>query len=291
VEGHELLDFGAGARLERFGEFVTDRPAPAALEPRSRSDRWAEADLHFEREPGWSRADGEPLPDHWMTRVADLELELRPTEAGQVGLFPEHLTMLPWLRERVTERVEPEAGESRETGDADGVAVLNLFAYTGLLTLAMARAGAAVAHVDASRTSVAWARRNASSNGLEDRPIRWLVDDAVTFTVRELRRGRRYAGIVLDPPSYGHGARGRSWHLETDLAALLVVCTRLLEPDGFILLTTHSEGFRPERLADALRSALPRGSVSPESGDLALTSAGGRSFVLGGFARWDGGAT
>jgi 23S rRNA (cytosine1962-C5)-methyltransferase len=168
--------------------------------------------------------------------------------------------------------------------------VLNLFAYTGLATLALAQGGAAVAHVDASRPAVAWARRNASNNRLQDEPIRWLVDDAMTFTTRELRRGRRYAGIVLDPPGYGHGAGGRSWHLDTDLGPLLAAGARVLEPDGFVLLTAHSEGVGPERLADVLRAALPRRGATPEAGDLLLTSSDGRPFALGAFARWDGGA-
>ncbi len=283
MDEYELLDFGGGARLERFGGFVTDRPAPSAFDQRSQPSRWAAADLRFERERGWTRVDGEPLPDRWTARVADLELELRPTDAGQVGLFPEHLTQIPWLRDRVADRVADRRAD-------DGVAVLNLFAYTGLTTLALARAGAAVAHVDASRPSVAWARGNATRNDLQDRPIRWLVDDAVGFTVRELRRGRRYTGVVLDPPTYGHGAGGRSWRLETDLGPLLVACARLLEPDGFFLLTAHSEGHGPDRLADALREALPRRAAAPEAGDLALTSADSRPFALGAFARWDGGA-
>ena len=287
MDGYELLDFGGGARLERFGEFLTDRPAPAPFEPRSQPDRWAEADLRFDRDRGWTAIDGEPVPDRWKARVAGLELELRPTEAGQVGLFPEHLTMLPWLRDRVGERAERGASRS---GSPDGVAVLNLFAYTGLTTLALAGAGAAVAHVDASRPSVAWARRNAAANDLEDRPIRWLVDDAVSFTVRELRRGRRYAGIVLDPPTYGHGAGGRSWRLESDLGSLLAACARVLEPDGFVLLTAHSEGFGPDRLGDVLRTALPRRGSAAEAGDLAITSGADRLFTLGAFARWDGGA-
>jgi 23S rRNA (cytosine1962-C5)-methyltransferase len=287
MDGYELLDFGGGARLERFGAFLTDRPAPAAFEQRSRPQQWAEADLRFDRDRGWSAVDGEPVPDRWTARVAGLELELRPTEAGQVGLFPEHLTMLPWLRDRVGERAE--RGVSR-SGSPDGVAVLNLFAYTGLTTLALAGAGAAVAHVDASRPSVAWARRNGASNGLQDRSIRWLVDDALSFTVREIRRGRRYAGIVLDPPSYGHGARGRSWRLESDLGSLLAACARVVDPDGFVLLTAHSEGFGPDRLAEVLRDALPRRGSATDAGDLAITSADGRPFALGAFARWNAGA-
>ena len=164
----------------------------------------SEADLRFDRDGGWS-GPGPPRPATAGRRtIGGLDLELRATEAGQVGCFPEHAAMLPWLRERV------ELRRATAPGDAPPVRVLHLFAYTGLATLAMAAAGAAVAHVDAARPAVAWARRNAAANGLDDAPIRWLVDDARAFVARERRRGNRYDGIVLDPPTYGHGASGRA---------------------------------------------------------------------------------
>ncbi len=201
---YELLDLGGAARLERFGPYVIDRPSPGALGERRDPNAWRAAGLRFERDRGWlgPAAGAEP----WPIEVDGLTVELRPTDAGQVGLFPEHAAMLPWLREQ-----------------AAAATVLDLFAYTGLSTLAMAAAGAAVTHVDAARTAVTWARRNAELSGLEDRPVRWIVDDALTFVEREARRGRRYDGVVLDPPSYGHAGGGRTWRLEEDLPALLDV--------------------------------------------------------------------
>lgn len=275
---YALIDFGGGARLERFGDRVVDRPHPAALGSRAALAAWREADLHFDRDRGWS---GPGLPGGaWPFENEHLRLELHTTEAGQVGLFPEHLGMLEWLRTRVEQRVA--------VGRTPGV--LHLFAYTGLATLAMAGASAEVTHVDASRPTVTWARRNAELSGLSDRPIRWIVDDAVRFTEREARRGRTYAGIVLDPPSYGHGPGARPWRLDEDLPGLLAACDRLLEPDGFVLLTAHTPGFDAERLSQLVgdrRRSTPGGV---EAGDLAVATADGRLLELGAFARMNGGA-
>ena len=211
-----------------------------------------------------------------------MTLELRPTDAGQVGVFPEHAEMLPWLRERIADRLAtmPE----RKTS------ILHLFAYTGLVTLALAQAGAAVTHVDAARPTVAWARRNAELSGLADAPIRWIVDDARAFTEREARRGRRYAGLVLDPPTYGHGSGGRAWRIETDLEPLLAAARAILDPDGFVLLTGHTPMFGPDDLAGALARGLgrPRGRI--ETGELGLTSSDGRRLQLGSYARLTGSA-
>jgi 23S rRNA (cytosine1962-C5)-methyltransferase len=194
-------------------------------------------------------------------------MDLRPTDAGQVGLFAEHAAMLPWLLERIAER--------------EHLKVLNLFAYTGLITLAMARAGAEIVHVDAARSTVSWARRNADLNGLADRPIRWLVDDSRAFVAREIRRGRRYHGVVLDPPSYGHGTGGKAWRLDQDLGPFMADIRRLLAQDGFILLTAHAESNDP----NALGAFLGPGA---EVGDLTLTATSGAILRLGAFARLDG---
>jgi 23S rRNA (cytosine1962-C5)-methyltransferase len=279
--GYELIDFGDGARLERFGDRVVDRPHGAALGPRGAVDPWRSADLRFDRDRGWSARGAADPAATWSFRYEALSLELRPTEAGQVGLFPEHLVMLPWLRARVGDR----AGRDPAPG------VLNLFAYTGLATLAMAAAGARVTHVDASRPAVGWARHNAELSGLADLPIRWIVDDAVGFTQREARRERRYAGIVLDPPSYGHGPAARPWRLEDDLPRLLDACAQVLEPGGFVLLTAHTPGMDGDRLGDLLAAALRRPAARIETGELALAGRDSRSLDLGAFARVPRGAS
>jgi 23S rRNA (cytosine1962-C5)-methyltransferase len=268
---YELIDAGGGARLERFGSRVVDRPHPGALGPRRETDAWLAADLRFERDRGWSGPATQAGP--WTIRLDAVTLELRTTDAGQVGVFPEHAEMRPWLLDR-------RAGT-----------VLNLFAYTGLLTLSLAASGSAVTHVDAARPAIAWARRNAELSGLGDRPVRWIVDDARAFVAREARRGRRYDGLILDPPTYGHGTGGRAWRLEDDLADLLVACRSILTPDGFVLVTAHTPGLDPGRLGSLLATALRRAPGRVETGDLSLGTRDGRRLELGAFARSAGAAS
>jgi 23S rRNA (cytosine1962-C5)-methyltransferase len=268
VDDYELIDAGDHRRLERFGAHVVDRPAPGAASPLSDTPRWHEADLRFDRGAGWSGSGIVQAQTEWTISIRDLRLELRATDAGQVGLFPEHAAMLPWIRDRVRERLARDAHPR----------VLHLFASTGLATLAAASAGAAVVHVDAARAAVEWARRNAASNGLAERPIRWLVDDAPAFVSREVRRGRRYDGLLLDPPTYGHGAGGRAWRILRDLPDLVRDLERVRAPDGFTLLTTHTASLRPDDLGDLLG---PRA----ETGPLRLVAASGAVLDLGAFAR------
>lgn len=275
---HELIDAGGGRRLERFGDVIVDRPAPMAEDPPRDPTAWSSADLRFDRYVGWtSVADTEPEP--WIVEDADLHLELRPTDAGQVGLFPEQAPNRAWVRRAIAD-----ATATGATGLAP--ALLNLFGFTGAMTLSAAAAGASVAHVDGSRPAVAWARHNAELSGLADRPIRWLVDDVETFVEREIRRGRRYDAVVLDPPSYGHGTRGTTWRLEDRLDTLLDRCAELTGDDpSFALLTAHTPGFGPDRLADALARGFGRRMAEVEAGDLGLRAQSGAHLRLGAWAR------
>jgi 23S rRNA (cytosine1962-C5)-methyltransferase len=278
-DDYELIDAGDGARLERFGRFVVDRPHAGALAPRRAPERWTEADLRFDRDRGWSGAGLAAARKDWPIRIGDVVLALRPTESGQVGCFPEHVQHLRFLAGAVTER--------RSAGS--DVEVLNLFAYTGLATLVLAGCGATVTHVDAARPSVAWARELAAANGLAERPIRWIVEDARAYVRREVRRGRRYDGIVLDPPSYGHAGTAAAWQLVPDLPVLLDGCASLLHDDGFLLLTAHTEGVGPARLGALVRDALgpaPHGRVA--TGDVELTATSGATLELGAHALVDG---
>jgi 23S rRNA (cytosine1962-C5)-methyltransferase len=301
---HELIDAGGGRRLERFGELIVDRPAPMAEDPPRDPDAWTATDLRFDRYVGWtSVADGVPQP--WVVEDGDLRFELRPTDTGQVGLFPEQAPSRGWVRNAVAEMIAsavPSAVSSaipRLDAGADaiprvdagpdaapGLSVLNLFAYTGAMTLAAAATGAAVAHVDGSRPAVAWARHNAELSGLADRPIRWLVDDVETFVGREIRRERRYDAVILDPPSYGHGSRGTTWRLEDRLDPLLDACAELTGDDpAFVLLTAHTPGFGTDRLADALAGAFGRRQSEVEAGELGLRARSGAHLRLGAWAR------
>ena len=266
ITGYELLDAGGGRRLERFGDRVVNRPAPSVegVPARVGRDEWATADLRFDRESGWIGANVEP----WQTTLDAITVELRPTSAGQVGLFPEHLLVWPWLRDHTSANDD----------------VLHLFAHTGATTLALAAAGARVTHVDASRPAVAWARRNAERSRLTDRPIRWIVDDALAYTRREARRGHRYAGVVLDPPSFGHGPGGARWELETSLPELLEACAAIVARRAFLLLTSHTESLAPEACTAAIRTAFGS-NVVVDAGGLEVRATSGAVLPLGVAAR------
>jgi 23S rRNA (cytosine1962-C5)-methyltransferase len=270
--GHDLVDAGDGRRLERFGPRLIDRPAPTAVDPRRDPAAWPAADLRFDPEEEW-RGDAGAL-EPWLVTLDDLTLELRPTASGGVGLYPEHAANLAWLAAQVQARVAPGGSDAAPR-------VLNLFAHTGLATLAAARAGAAVAHVDGARSAVAWARRNADLSALADRPIRWLVDDAAAFVAREARRGRRYDGFVLDPPSFGH-AGARRWVLADELPTLLAECRAIAGPRAFVLLTAHTAGLDGHDLRQLLRFSFDvRRGAALEVVPQELSAASGARLELG----------
>ena len=262
---YELLAFGEGRRLERFGSLRLDRPCPTADGlPRSGSDGGWEADARFDR-PGptggrWLAA--ADLPARWTITHGPIVLELKRTESGQVGVFPEQAANWDWIA-------------AQQAGAAQPLKILNLFAYTGGSTLAAAAAGANVVHVDAAPNVVAWARRNAELSQLAHAPIRWIAEDALKFVRRELKRQTRYDAVILDPPSYGHGKCGEEWRLSKHLPTLLAMCAQLTAGRRrFILLTVHTPGYTPARLrrmlAEALGGSEPRtdrrGPAGPRDG-------------------------
>jgi 23S rRNA (cytosine1962-C5)-methyltransferase len=295
-----LLDCGDGRRLEQFGPLLLDRPAPGATFPRRAPDRWSGA-IVYRAGAGWQSPEGGPPADEGHAiAIAGVVMDVRPAASGAVGLFPEHAANAGWLTAAARSRVAQGASAA-----LDAPEVLNLFAYTGLASLVAARAGAKVVHVDASRPSVLWARRNAELSGLADRPIRWIVDEAITFVRREARRGRRYAGLILDPPSYGHGARagggartGRAegsrdagsaatWRFDERIDELLDACAGVAEPDAFWLLTAHTPGWDPFRLAGTLAIATDAPATAIEAVELRLAAESGAVLGVGAAARFD----
>ncbi len=284
---YQLLDFGHGRRLERFGDFVLDRPAPGT-EDQQPADAalWKQADARYQADRAasgeWSvsspelAALSEEPSETWQIQTGVFSLGLRLAPSGQVGVFPEQADNWSWIAERVLQFRESMNRAPR---------VLNLFAYTGGSTLAAAAAGAEVAHVDASSSVVNWARENANISGLEHAPIRWLVEDARKFVQRELRRRRTYHGIVLDPPSYGHGGGKRVWKIEQDLEALVAECLELCGRElAFFLLSAHTPEFDARRLQAILREQLD-GVLAARSSitacDLELHSAKGGKLAAG----------
>jgi 23S rRNA (cytosine1962-C5)-methyltransferase len=279
---YQLLDFGDGRLLERFGTVVLDRPCPSADSVRPVAPRlWSSADARFERikaEQGQWTLRGDP-PQHWTIAHGRMTLELKRTGFGHVGVFPEQAENWDWIAEQVR-RVPSDA--------VSAMKVLNLFAYTGGSTLAAAAVGAAVTHVDAARNIVAWARHNAELSGLGEAPIRWIVEDAVKFVNREIRRGNRYDAVILDPPSYGHGRHGEEWRLAKDLPQLLALCAELTTPRlRFVLLTCHTPGFSPTRLHELLTAAFGSSpSARVDAAPLALVTSSRQTLPAGVAARW-----
>lgn len=243
---YELLDSGNGRKLERFDSVVTDRPDAQAIWSPLKSELWKTAAAVFNndnKEQPWSFASG--CPTEWTVGYGELKFNLRFGNFKHLGLFPEHASQWEWVQEKVSALKTPN--------------VLNLFGYTGAATLAAAKAGAKVTHVDSSKQSVEWASENARTTGLPEDSVRWIVDDAAAFAKREIKRGAKYEGIVLDPPAFGRGSKGQVWHIEEDLMPLLQNLKQILsdKPGSFVLLSGYAAGFAPQSFAQAIASVFP----------------------------------
>lgn len=279
-DGYELLDSGGEAKLERFGDVVLARPCAQAVWKPQRKALWQTADATFDREGGNHWHGRSRLPKEWTVRVADIAFRLSGTDFGHLGIFPEQRAQWQWIRETLR-------AEKAVTGRT--LNVLNLFAYSGGSTLASALGGAEVCHVDASKGMVQWARGNAELNKLTSHPIRWIVDDVHKFMNRELRRGRKYDGIILDPPTYGRGGNGETYKIERDLSeTTLRLCRALLSNRPlFMLLSAHTPGHTPIVLENILRQALDGLGGTFSAGEMCLTGGPG-TFELpsGAYVRW-----
>ena len=273
---YEFLDAGDFARLERFGDIVLSRPSPQALWRREAGEAWSRADgvyMRGERNEGNWTFSRKP-PRDWSIEWGGLRFRLKPTGFGHTGLFPEHACHWDWIEERV--RATPQCR------------VLNLFAYTGAMSLVCARAGAQVCHVDAVKDMNDWARENAAASGLSDAPIRWLADDALKFTAREARRENSYHGFILDPPSYGRGPKGEKWILEEHLPQLIDQVIKIAhKTPAFLLFSCHNPGFSPPLMRNILAPWVARFGGTVEAGTMTLTHPDRRCVLPAGFfCRW-----
>lgn len=275
--GYELLDSGNGRKLERFGDIILARPCAQAVWEPQRPTEWPNASAAFDRVGGLTWHGREALPESWVVPINGIRMKLSTTDFGHIGVFPETRALWDWI----TAAVRRGTGTTGRAPD-----VLNLFAYSGGATLAAARGGAAVCHLDASRGMVEWARENARLNGLEDAPIRWIVDDVGKFLQREVRRTRQYDAVILDPPSFGRGKKGELYKIEEDLLKTLGDARTLLcETPLFVLLTSHTPGFSPIVLKNLLSRTLNGGHVT--CGEMLLTGARDVLDVPNGnWARW-----
>ena len=259
TDDYELMDSGDGRKYERFGNVSLVRPCSQALWRSESPETWSRATATFDREDGnrWHNRAG--IPKSWEIETAGIRFRLGGTDFGHLGIFPEQRAQWRWIREKVA--------AAKASGRAPSL--LNLFAYSGGSTLAAALGGAEVCHLDASKGMVEWARENAKLNGLAAAPIRWIVDDAHKFMKREIRRGRRYDAIVLDPPSFGRGAGGEMYKIERDLKETLALAKELLsDAPLFVLFSSHTPGLSPIVAENVLAQLLP-GSRT-EKGEMLL---------------------
>lgn len=261
---YQLLDSGDGHKLEQFGEYTLLRPCPQAV---WRPSLKQNADAVFNRDEKWVM--NKKIPKTWTVMHGGVEFKIAPTDFGHLGLFPEHADLWEGVRPLMKK----------------GKRILNLFAYSGGATLAAAQEGAEVCHLDASKGMVDWARENAALNQLQKAPIRWIVDDALKFLRREVKRESRYDGIILDPPTFGRGAQGEVFKIEKDVMPLLQLCAELLTKDPlFVIFSCHTPGFTPMVMRHLLGQTMPKGQI--EVGEMALHSPGTLAIPSGSFAKW-----
>lgn len=278
---YALMDSGNGRKLERFGEVIVDRPEDQALwSPRCGPELWSRADAVFtgdRNEDGagrWKRSQTQPVS--WPCTFQNVRFSCRLTSFRHVGVFPEHLPHWDLLAKQIKGHVQDLRGSQCR--------FLNLFGYTGLASLIAAGAGAKVTHVDASRAAIGWSRDNQLASGMEDRPIRWICDDALKFARREVRRENCYDIVFLDPPKFGRGPKNETWHLFEDLPEMLKLCRKLLNPEGgLIVLSVYA--IRASFLAfhELMGDVFGPGV---ESGELVLVEESGRDLSTSHFCRW-----
>ncbi len=278
---YEVIDTSCGEKLERWGKYILLRPDPQVIwNTPKHAKEWNRLNGHYHRS---AKGGGEweffHLPDEWSIKYRDLTFHLKPFSFKHTGLFPEQAVNWDWFSQIIKESARP--GKTLK--------VLNLFAYTGGATLAAAKAGTSVTHVDASKGMVTWAKENAAASGLPDAPIRWLVDDCVKFVEREIRRGNTYDGIIMDPPSYGRGPKGEIWKIEDSIYPFIEQTCRLLTKDSlFFLINSYTTGLQPAVLTYMLNTALvPKLGGQAVSSEIGLpVSSNGLILPCGASGRW-----
>lgn len=276
---YELLDSGGGFKLERYGPYTFVRPEPQAIwQPAWPAERWNEAHATFETtrsESGGKWQYHLPVEPYWHMQYKGLRFKVQTTGGRHLGVFPEQAVHWDWINQLVKSAGYP-------------IQALNLFGYTGLATLAAASAGARLTHVDASRKAVRWGQENQSLSGLAERPIRWIVDDAYKYVLRENRRGVKYDGLILDPPRFGRGPKGQVWEFFDLLPPLLAACREVLtQKPVFIVLTAYAVPTSSLSLVNILKEYFGNIGGSFSAGELVLPEkSGGRSLPMALFARW-----
>ena len=282
---YELIDTGSGERLERWGDILLIRPDPQIIWKSEKKDpRWRSAHARYKRSStgGGKWEVYKKLPDVWKITRGDLTFRLKPMGFKHTGVFPEQAVNWDYTAARI--RAAKEKNPERE------IKILNLFGYTGAATVAFAKAGAQVCHVDAAKGMVAWGKENAASSGLADAPIRWIVDDCGKFVEREIRRGRRYDAIIMDPPSYGRGPGGEVWKLEQNLWPFVSLCAGVLSDDPlFVIINSYTTGLSASVLSYVTESIFTKkfgGRSDSQELGLPVTDSG-LYLPCGATCRWE----
>ncbi len=313
---YALFDSGDGEKLERFGKIILSRPDPQALWAKKLSSaEWKKSDGYFTREESggkWSLKSG--VPSKWEISIGGLKFWIKPTAFKHTGLFPEQSVNWEWMR-GIIKAVEDKVSQDTPSASADAASgspspslspkrpskslsstasleVLNLFGYTGGATLACAQAGAKVVHIDSSKSAVTWARENADISGLKDAPIRWIIEDARVFVEREIKRGRKYDAIIMDPPAFGHGPTSELWKIEEHFLLLVENCKKLLSDNPiFFVINGYSAGYSAVAYENVLLPLVEKFGGEIEIGELTIQEevekeSSPRLLPAGIFARW-----
>lgn len=274
---YELLDTGEGFRLERFGKYRLIRPDPQIIWKKTLPEtEWKNVDAEFKKTQGKEGWDVHTqIPEKWEMEYEGLTFYARLSPFKHTGVFPEQTLQWDFISKQISARSHP-------------LKVLNLFAYTGIASLAAAKAGAMVTHVDASRPTLAWAKENQVLSNLSEKPIRWILDDAIKFVQREVKRESFYDGIIMDPPVYGHGPQGELWDFPKSFPVLLDLCQKILSKQPqFVLINAYAISASSLMLENVLKDLVPKGDGTIEVGELALEEkSANRLLSTGIFGRW-----
>ena len=278
---YELLDSGDGEKLERYGKIIVSRPDPQALwEKKLSVTEWNKAEAIFSRDSkntGW-KFNGK-ISERWQIEFGNLQFWIKPTSFKHTGLFPEQLSNWEWMRKIIKEQ---------RASNKEQVKVLNLFGYTGGATLACADMGAEVCHVDGSKVAINWAKENAEISGLKNKPIRWILDDAAKFVKREIKRGKKYDGIIMDPPAFGHGPKGEMWKIEEQFIPFLKDCFEIISEEPlFFLINGYASGYSAIAYKNNLEYLVEKFGGTVEVGELTIEESKNKRLLPAGiFARW-----
>jgi 23S rRNA (cytosine1962-C5)-methyltransferase len=273
---YELIDSGNEEKLERYGKYILRRPDPQALWKKSQLEtEWKNADAIFLADRKTWKKKNESMQNEWQISFGDLKFNIKPTAFKHTGVFPEQEPNWQFIKEKIKNAGRP-------------IKVLNLFGYTGGATLAALSSGAEVTHVDGSKSAITWAKENAELSGLINKPVRWIIDDARKFVMREIKRGGKYDAIIMDPPSFGRGGKGEIWKIETDFIKLLDECQKILSDNPlFFIINGYASGYSSIAYYNVLKSITEKYGGQFEFGELTiLESKGKRLLPCGIFVRW-----